>query len=278
MPLDPVLDPVQLRALPDAVLLDVRTGPDAQTAYQAAHLAGAHFADLERDLSQPTADAAQGGRHPLPDPRTFAARLGRWGIGPETHVVVYDDQGGANAAARAWWMLRALGHTRVQLLDGGLRVARAAGCPENSAPPAQADRGPYPLPEGFTWPVASLTEVDAARRDPARLVLDVRAAARFRGEHEPIDPIAGHIPGAENLPLSENLDASGRFKPGHELRALYAPLLGERAPERVIVHCGSGVTACHSLLALERAGLEGAQLYVGSWSEWCRRPELPRAP
>jgi thiosulfate/3-mercaptopyruvate sulfurtransferase len=278
MDLDPLLAPEHLSALlPQVVLLDARTGPRARERYAEAHLRGALFADLDADLAAKVGDPAHGGRHPLPEASAFAARVGRWGIARSSHVVIYDDQGGANAAARAWWMLRALGHARVQVLDGGLHAARAAGLPITDAPSAAADAGPYPA-RGWQWPIADADDVERARRAPRACVLDVRAPARFAGEHEPIDPIAGHIPGAHNLPLAENLMADGRFKSAATLRQQYQALLQGRSPNQLIVHCGSGVTACHTLLALERAGLYGAALYVGSWSEWCRNPERPRAP
>jgi thiosulfate/3-mercaptopyruvate sulfurtransferase len=275
--LDPVLAPEQLSAVRALVLCDVRSGPSAKGDYARGHLPGAIFIELEHELSAASGDAACGGRHPLPDPRTFAARLGVWGIDRESHVVAYDDQNGANAAARLWWMLRALGHERVQVLDGGLKAAVAAGLTLTSEAPVVEAAPPYP---GATWcwPTADIDAVERARNAPAQVLLDVRAAHRYRGEQEPIDPVAGHIPGARNLPLTENLAADGRFKTAAELRQLYSELLEGRDPERLIVHCGSGVTACHTLLALERAGLPGASLYVGSWSEWCRNPERPRAP
>jgi thiosulfate/3-mercaptopyruvate sulfurtransferase len=276
--MDPIISPEQLARLsPDTILLDVRSGPQARPTYEQAHLAGAHFADLERQLSGPKADAAQGGRHPLPDVASFAAQLGRWGITPSTHVVVYDDQNGANAAARAWWMLRALGHEKVQVLDGGLQAALASGMTTEAREPAPKAAPPYPA-QAWQQAWVEIEQVERARNDPARLLLDVRAAARYEGKHEPIDPVAGHIPGAENLPLSENLEASGRFKSADALRAQYLELLRGRDVAQAIVHCGSGVTACHTLLALERAGLPGASLYVGSWSEWCRQPGRERAP
>jgi thiosulfate/3-mercaptopyruvate sulfurtransferase len=278
MPLDPVITPEKLAATEPAsrVLLDARSGPDARAAYAEAHLAGAQFVDLEHDLAGHPADAAHGGRHPLPEPSAFAARLGAWGITPDSHVVVYDDQNGANAAARVWWMLRALGHERVQVLDGGLQAARSAGLKVDNVRPTPRPAPPYPA-RTFAGTV-TIDDVERARKSQDALVVDVRAAPRFAGKHEPIDPVAGHIPGAVNVPLTENLEASGRFKSAEALRALYAPVLGTRAPEQAIVHCGSGVTACHTLLALERAGLGGASLYVGSWSEWCRQPQRERAP
>lgn len=263
----PLVSATELASLRSAVLLDARPRAD----YARAHLAGAWPADLESCLStasDPGFDPRIGGRHPLPPLERWTRQLGAWGIGPDTDVVVYDDQSGANAAARAWWMLRAVGHQRVAVLDGGLSAATAAGFPLTTAEPEAAAREPYPA---ATWmlPVVDLADVDRLRRDPDWRVLDVRSRERFRGETEPIDPIAGHIPGAINLPFAENLE-NGRFRSGSELRSLYHELLGDLAVERLIVHCGSGVTACHTLLALEAAGLKGASLYVGSWSEWCR--------
>lgn len=277
MPIDPILAPEQLAALPEVLLFDVRTGEQGERAYATGHLPGAQFVDLDRDLSGPQTTPAQGGRHPLPEPARFAARLGAWGVTTSSHVVLCDEQGGANAAARMWWMLRALGHERVQVLDGGLKAALAEGLPLTEQLPERTPQPPYPA-RRWTLPLADIDTVDELRQRPERLVLDVRSAVRYRGEQEPIDPIAGHIPGAANLPLSENLEPNGRFKSAAALRSQYLGLLAGRPPEALVVHCGSGVTACHTLLALARAGLDGAALYVGSWSEWCRNPGRPRAP
>lgn len=277
MPIDPVLSYEELALLPDALLIDARSGPDARNGYRDGHLPGASFADLESDLSGPKRDPAYGGRHPLPHPRVFAATVGDWGVTPNSQVVVYDDQNGANAAARLWWLLRALGHERVQVLDGGLAAALASGAQLSRDEPIRAKAPAYPA-DAWRWPVADIEHVEIARKRPEALVLDVRAEARYLGRAEPIDPVAGHIPGAENLPLTENLTASGRFKSAADLRSQYERVLRGRSPAQCIVHCGSGVTACHTLLALERAGLGGAALYPGSWSEWCRRPERERAP
>ncbi|MFN7701070.1 MAG: sulfurtransferase [Deltaproteobacteria bacterium] len=259
------------------VLVDARR---SRASYLASHLAGARWVDLDRELAAPAVDASRGGRHPLPAPEDFARVLGRLGIeGDAQRVVVYDDQGGALAAARLWWMLRAFQHADVQVLDGGWAAIEEA-----------AARGELALERGLTpdahgthevraWrgEVSSLEEVDRARLDPRWLVLDVRAADRYRGENESIDPVAGHIPGVLNAPYAAtNLDERGRFRDPETLRRTYQSLLAGRALERLVVHCGSGVTACHTLLSLEHAGLRGARLYVGSWSEWCRRPDLPR--
>jgi len=271
----PLLSPEQLRArLGELVILDARPGPDA---YAAGHLPEARHADLDRDLSTARReghDPAQGGRHPLPSAAEFARQLGAWGIGPADDVVVYDAAGGANAAARLWWMLRSIGHAGVQVLDGGLAGAVAAGLAVDTRAPRVIAVADHPQ-HGWAWPTVDAELVDARRASPAWRVLDVRSGERFRGETEPFDPIAGHIPGARNLPFAENLGKDGRFKPAAELRALYEGLLAGAAPSTLTVHCGSGVTACHTLLALELAGLPGAALYVGSWSEWCRsaRPQ-----
>ena len=253
------------------VLLDARP---ARAAYDEGHFANAHFADLERRLSaasDPGADPARGGRHPLPPLDRWSRQLGEWGIDRETTVVVYDDQSGANAAARAWWMLRSIGHEDGFVLDGGFGAALAEGLATTKDEPRVDPRPPYPA-SAWQWPTTDIDRVDALRNDPEWKVLDVRSRERFRGETEPIDPIAGHIPGAVNLPYFDNLDDAGLFKAPAELRAQYDALLDGTPVDRLVVHCGSGVTACHTLLALEAAGLRGASLYVGSWGEWCRNP------
>ncbi len=267
----PILSPDALAQLlasnADVVMLDARA-----SGYDAGHLRGAQRADLETQLSAARdegANPARGGRHPLPPLERWLAQLGAWGIGPETHVVIYDDQFGANAAARAWWMLRAVGHERVSVLDGMPALQMTTELPTITPRP------PYPA-SAWRRPTIDLPRVDTLRHDADWKVLDVRSRERFRGETEPIDPIAGHIPGAVNLPFAENLE-NGRFKSAQTLRSMYEELLDGTPAERLIVHCGAGVTACHTLLALEAAGLEGASLYVGSWGEWCRN-DLPREP
>lgn len=268
----PLISATDLR--PAALLLDARQGDGD---YAAGHLPGALHAHLERDLStawEPGHDPALGGRHPLPPPERFARRLGDWGITPQTEVVVYDASGGGNAAARLWWMLRAIGHEAVRVLDGGLAAALAAGCSLTTEVPTPAPAPAYPS-ERWRLPTTDIEAVEALRNDPSKKLLDVRSRERWRGEVEPFDPVAGHIPGSLNLPWNDNLDATGRFREPKELRSMFEALLAGTPPERLTVHCGSGVTACHTLLALEIAGLCGASLYVGSWSEWCRsgRPQ-----
>lgn len=256
------------------VLLDARGGADAKQRFAQRTLPNAIFVDWDTDLSAKRESPANGGRHPLPTPTAFLTKCATWGIGPETRVVIFDDKGGANAAARAWWMFRSLGHKHVAVLDGGLgtvpldwqpprpTVAGGTGSSKSPTPPVQVNQ--------WQLPTADIREVEIAAANDERLVIDVREGYRYRGESEPIDLVAGHVPGAVNCPYTENLDAHGHFLPASELRAKYQDLFSGREPGNVIVHCGSGVTACHTLLALHCAGLDGAKLYVGSWSEWSR--------
>lgn len=269
-----LIQPSVIPELRNYILMDVRQ--DA-AAYAAGHLRGAIHADLNRQLSSatdPGFDPALGGRHPLPPLDRFLQQLGAWGVDPTTHVVLYDDQSGANAATRLWWMLRAVGHEHVSLIDGGFQAAVAAGAEVTGEVVRPAQKPPYPA-DGWSLPAVDLAKVDELRTRSDWKVLDVRSRERFRGDTEPFDPVAGHIPGALNLPYPENLEG-GRFKPAEALREQYRALLGATPPEKLVVHCGSGVTACHTLFALELAGLSGASLYVGSWSEWCRN-EVPQA-
>lgn len=270
MKLPVLLPPEELPALlGKVVLLDARQG---EALYAEGHLRGARHADLNRDLSSADTkgfDPAFGGRHPLPDLATFASTVGAWGIGPESRVVVYDAAGGANAAARCWWMLRALGHTHVQVLDGGLQAALALGMKLPSELPHFQPLEPYPYSH-WQLTTVDMEVVEKLAHHPAWEVLDVRSPERYRGYLEPFDPEAGHIPGAFNLPYATNLQEDGRFRPPEELREMFDDLLGDLRPDHLVVLCGSGVTACHTLLAMDHAGLPGAALYVGSWSEWCR--------
>ena len=241
-----------------AVLTDHAAG---EAAWRAGHLPGALHADLERDLSGPRAAGA--GRHPWPSAEAFAAWLGRVGLKPTDQVVAYDGGEGAYAA-HLWWQLRAFGHANVAVLDGGVARWTALGLPIETTVPTFA---PTTYVGGFD--VTRLLDGDAvasALADGA-LLIDARGAERFRGEVEPIDPVAGHVPGAVNRPFPSNL-ADGRFKPAAQLREEFATLLGAHPPSRVVAMCGSGVTACHHLLAMTLAGLDGARLYTGSWSGW----------
>jgi thiosulfate/3-mercaptopyruvate sulfurtransferase len=260
-----------LRHLDAAVFLDARAGPGAAEAYQSAHLQGAIHVDLETELSEP-GDPAHGGRHPLPSLQRWLQRVGAWGIAPETPVLVYDASNAGMAAARAWWMLRTMGHGPLAVIDGGWKALLEAGAPSGRAAPDRVARASYPSPLQ-AWPIAEADTVDRARRDADWRVIDARAPERYAGELEPIDPVAGHIPGAHNLYWRSQVDAEGKLADVRELRARYESLLGDVSPEHAICYCGSGVTACHLLLAMNACGLPGARLYVGSWSEWCRTHE-----
>ena len=251
------------------VILDARSGKNAFENYAAHHIQNALHIDLDKDLAKKPVDAAMGGRHPLPELLKFTTLIGNLGISPVSHVVVYDDKNGANAAARCWWMIRSLGHQHVQVLDGGMQAAQLAGIPFNHTIPVPVPVAAYPT-ISWTMPTASIEEVTKATTDPDSLIIDVRERYRYLGESEPIDLVAGHIPNAVNVPYSQNLADNGSFHRPEQLASDYRKLLGNHPTGQVIVHCGSGVTACHTLLALEQAGLPGAKLYVGSWSEWSR--------
>jgi thiosulfate/3-mercaptopyruvate sulfurtransferase len=251
------------------VLIDARGGPDALKHFNSGHLENALFADLETDLSEKSANAAHGGRHPLPKPENFGRFLGKLGISPSSIVIVYDDKKGANAAARFWWMLKATGHEKAYVVSGGLDVIAKAGLPVSKAAASSTPTEVYPVTE-WKLPVVDADFVSNVAGNPEFMIIDVRENYRYVGESEPIDLVAGHIPGAVNIPYTTNLDENGDFKSVDELATKYREALAGRDPQNVIVHCGSGVTACHTLLALSEAGMEGAGLYVGSWSEWSR--------
>jgi thiosulfate/3-mercaptopyruvate sulfurtransferase len=237
--------------------------------YAEGHIPGAHFVDLHRDLADVTRSG--GGRHPLPSPQAFGALLGRLEIGPAAHVVAYDAAAGATAA-RLWWMLRSIGHARASVLDGGWPAWVAAGYTVATAEP-RIEPTDYPIPAAVTWPGSvSADDVAAAIADGSAVVVDSRAPERYRGEVEPLDPRAGHVPGAVNVFHAANVGPEGRLLPVDELAARFAGI-GD-AP---IVYCGSGVTACHNLLAMELVGVRGARLYPGSWSAWSSDPDRPVA-
>ena len=238
--------------------------------YRQSHIPGARFMHMDEDLAGHA--TGENGRHPLPDPAVFAAKLGTAGVGPDTQVVADDAQGGVNAA-RLWWMLRWLGHDAVAVLDGGLgkwlREERRVAAESPRATPARFEPRlrPRAVDAGFLL---------ARLRSPGMKLVDARSAERYRGEVEPIDPVAGHIPGAINRFVRENLE-DGAFKPAERLREEFRALIGGLAPDAVVHACGSGVAACHNLLAMEVAGLSGSKLYPGSWSEWIADPARPRA-
>lgn len=250
-------------------LADVVAG---ERAWREGHLPGSLYLHLDRDLSG--AKTGRNGRHPLPERAAFAVTLGRCGVTPQTQVIAFDRQGGVYAS-RLWWMLRWMGHSAAAVLDGGVAAWLAAGGTLVTDASAPAAAPPYP--ERPTLGEAIDADTLAARLGRARLI-DARAAERFRGDVEPLDTTAGHIPGALNRFFKDNLDsASGRFKTAEQLRAEFAPLLGAAGAAEVVHQCGSGVTACHNLLAMEHAGLSGSLLYAGSWSEWSADPARPVA-
>jgi thiosulfate/3-mercaptopyruvate sulfurtransferase len=274
--MSPIIELEELQSATDKIILiDARAGADAWQRYLNGHLKTAQFADLENDLSLKSDDPAYGGRHPLPPVDVFAKLLGEWGITPESHVVVYDDKAGAFGAARLWWMLKAIGHDKVQVLNGGLKAAIDGGAELITEPCSAEPVAPYPVSGDFNNTV-TLQETGEAAKDHQKMVIDVREAYRYLGESEPIDLVAGHIPGAVNLPYTFNLDANGKYLAPGQLKESYEKTLGNVKPENVIIHCGSGVTACHTLLGMDYAGIKGPKMYVGSWGEWSRR-DLPIA-
>ncbi|MBX8511056.1 sulfurtransferase [Pseudomonas cichorii] len=271
-----LISPQQLAARqrePGLVILDCRFAledPDyGQRSYAQGHIDRASFADLERDLSGPVTKGKTG-RHPLPDPEALLRRFQAWGINPDSEIVLYDDGPGAYAA-RAWWLLAWLGKREgVYLLDGGLKAWHAAGLPLSLDAPGNK-------PGTFTGEPDMSLVLNAGRLQgrlgrPELTLIDARAEARFRGEVEPIDPVAGHIPGAQCVAFNENLGPDGRFLPADQLRQRFAETLQDRSPKDLVAYCGSGVTACHNLFALCLAGYPLGTLYAGSWSEWITDP------
>jgi thiosulfate/3-mercaptopyruvate sulfurtransferase len=269
----------QALATPGADLLvldcsfDLANPAAGRAAHAVGHVPGAFYVSLDDTLS--SAKTGLNGRHPLPDADTFAAAIAALGAGQHTAIVAYDNAGGMYAA-RLWWMLRWVGHANVRVLDGGYAAWLAAGGAVSST--ASVARAPGHFKRGESLVRSfSYAEVLAKTSSRERVVVDARAADRYRGENETLDPVGGHIPGALNRLFRNNLAADGRFKPAAELRAEWQALLGATPITSVINQCGSGVTACHNLLAQEVAGLSGAALYPGSWSEWCAQPGAPIA-
>lgn len=262
----------------DLVIADCRfelADPTAgRRAYDASHIPGAVYFDLDQDLSAPASGA--GGRHPLPPIEQTVDLFGRAGIGDGVTVVCYDAQKGM-MAARLWWMLRYLGHREAALLDGGLDAWLAAGLPVTTAKPTPVRRTfvARVQPHMIATRAEVRTLATAGHDNGSAVLVDARAPERYRGETEPLDPVAGHIPGAVNVPWETHVDASGRFLTAEEIAKLYAGI-GDAATDPV-VHCGSGVSGCVNILALERAGRDGAKLYIGGWSDWCSDPDNPVA-
>jgi thiosulfate/3-mercaptopyruvate sulfurtransferase len=254
---------------PDLVIIDCRFDlmiPDAgQTDWQRSHIPNARYAHLDHDLAAPI--TAETGRHPLPDIETFIKKLEQWGVTNDSQVVVYDASAGG-FAVRLWWMLRWLGHTRIALLDGSWQKWTAENLPtDDNLPTIEASHFEYRADDS-RW--LDKCAIKTGLADHSITLVDARTEERFLGKSEPIDPIAGHISGSVNFPLQQNLDAGGCFLPAENLKTIYTDFLGDIDSRSVVHMCGSGVTACHNLLAMEHAGLSGSRLYPGSWSEWIR--------
>lgn len=253
----------------DLRVFDVRTGPNAKEEYQKKHLKNAVFVDLNHHLAE-IDDPKDGGRHPLPKFGDFIKTLERLGIDKDSDVVIYDDKNGANAGARFWWMLKAAGHKKVSILNGGLQFAESQDYPLASGDESYPETEYISEVHDWQLPQVWIDDVKGAAENPEYLIVDVRESQRYEGITEPIDLVAGHIPNAENFPFSDNLDENGLFKSPEILNEKYTEFFKNRDSNKIIIHCGSGVTACHSLLALDYAGFELPNLYVGSWSEWSR--------
>ncbi len=260
----------------DWLVIDCRfnlANPDAgEAAYRQSHVAGAWYAHLDRDLSGEK--TGRNGRHPLPAPSDFQRSVREWGITPDTRVVAYDDAGGM-FAARLWWLLRWAGHEQVQVLDGGWAAWQAAHGPVDDAAPQARTASAFQINPRTDWVVSADWVLSRLKLPAQQLLIDARAPDRFRGENETIDPVGGHIPGARNRFFQLNLQADGRFKPASQLRSEFTELIGDQDLAAVTHQCGSGVTACHNLLAMAHAGLPATRLYAGSWSEWCADPQRP---
>jgi thiosulfate/3-mercaptopyruvate sulfurtransferase len=269
-PLIEVSDLLKIHKQSDVIIFDVSNSPNARKNFETEHLEGAFFIDLNTELADIKADLSKGGRHPLPEIKSFVSTLSKLGIEPSKKIVIYDDTNGSNAAARFWWMLRSIGHENVQVLNGGLNEAK-----KNDFPLSSTILNPtptnylYPVDE-WIFPIVEMSTVEQVVKDPNYRVIDVRSKERFDGLTEPIDLVAGHIPGAINVPFTENLDENGLFLFSDFLKEKYEKIIDSIPTNHIIVHCGSGVTACHTLLAFDYAGLPIPQLYIGSWSEWSR--------
>lgn len=251
------------------VIIDAGSGDSAFENYQKNHLEGALYVDLNKDLAEIPTNAKNGGRHPLTDLEKFSEVLLNLGITENSHVIIYDDKNGANASARFWWMLKSAGIEKVQVLNGGFQIAKEKGLPINSEKTTPKKVEKILLKE-WKLPKVDLNFIKENSEKKDFLVIDVREKDRYDGKTEPIDEVAGHIPGAINIPFKENLNEDGTFKNPKTLKELYSKYVEKFLPENIVVHCGSGVTACHTLLALDFAGFEIPNLYIGSWSEWSR--------
>lgn len=269
-PIITVEELLHIKSRENLVIIDASNAKEAYADFKRAHLDKAVFVDVHTQLASVQQDVSHGGRHPLPSIATFITVLDHLGIYKDAHIVVYDHAAGANAAARFWWMLKALGHQKIQVLSGGFEYAKSKGFPISEGESASLRGTDYTLDRNWTLPTVDIHEVERASADDGYTIIDVREESRYHGIHEPIDLVAGHIPSAINLPFSLNLDENGLFLDAKHLRDVYRTALEGRDLGKTIVHCGSGVTACHTILAMHLAGLSIPKLYVGSWSEWSR--------
>ena len=271
MKISPIINAEELANLnqDDLVIVDAGSGDSAYEKYLLEHLDGALYIDINNDLAEIPKDAKKGGRHPLPTLEKFAETLNGLGINQNSHVIVYDDKNASIAGARFWWMLRAAGVEKVQVLNGGIQKAKEKGLPVNSNTVTAKPVEKFSIKE-WKLPMVDINFIEEVSENPEYIVIDVREKDRYDGKTEPIDEVAGHIPGAINIPFKENLNEDGTFKSPEVLHSKYAEVLKDIPLNKIAVHCGSGVTACHTLLALDYAGFDIPNLYVGSWSEWSR--------
>lgn len=268
-PIIQVSELLKLYKSENLIIVDCSNGKNAKSSFDEKHLDGAIFVDLNKQLAEIKGDMANGGRHPLPKIENFAKTLSNIGISKKSHIVIYDDKNGSNAAARFWWMLKSIGHEKVQVLNGGIQEAEKNNFPLSSKIEIVNKAEEYKV-DNWNLQIAEINEVEKVSQSENNIVIDVRSVERYNGETEPIDLIAGHIPGAINIPFSENLDNNGLFLNPNQLKMKYEKIFGNIKSENIIFHCGSGITACHSLLAIAYAELKIPKLYVGSWSEWSR--------
>ena len=271
MKISPIINAEDLANLnqDNIVIVDAGSGGSAYEKYLQEHLDGALYVDINNDLAQIPKDARNGGRHPLPSLEKFTEILNGLGINQNSHVIVYDDKNASIAGARFWWMLKAAGVEKVQVLNGGIQKAKEKRLPVNSNPVTAKSVEKIVLTQ-WKLPTVDINFIEEVSENPEYIVIDVREKDRYDGKTEPIDEVAGHIPGAINIPFKENLNEDGTFKSPEVLYSKYEEVLKNIPSNKITVHCGSGVTACHTLLALDYAGFEIPNLYVGSWSEWSR--------
>ena len=271
MKITPIIKTEELLNLPqeNLVIIDAGSGKSAYENYLQKHLDGALYVDLNEDLAEIPEEAKNGGRHPLPSLEKFSEVVKKLGIEEKSHVIIYDDKNASNSAARFWWMLKSVGIQKVQVLYGGLQMAEKKGflINSNSVFPKKVEKINF---KEWKLPKVDIHFIEKYSKNPEFLIIDVREKDRYDGKTEPIDEVAGHIPGAKNLPFKDNLNEDGTFKNPETLKKTYSNFLKNIPSENTTIHCGSGVTACHTLLALDYAGFQIPSLYVGSWSEWSR--------